>query len=293
LSVSGSTVGVAYEGKAAVESSRRPTGWQSYDSVAEAYERAAVPRFALLARDLVAAVSPALDAIVLDVGTGTGVTGSIALESLGSTGLVVGIDPSINMLRRARASGGFARVAALAPGLPLPDAVIDVVTANLVLSHLPSYEEGLADLTRVLRNRGRLGLSAWGPQESPNADDSASRADDHFDSLLRAHGLDVAPPSAAVPWEDRFRERGNLVDALSGADLVDINVQQQTYRWSLSIEEYLGGREWPPRMRYAREQAGDQLWEEIRDRAASELLERFGDAIQSIRHVWIATATKP
>ena len=140
-----------------------PTGWRSYDSVAETYERVAVPSFEPMADDLVAALGAAPGDRVLDVGTGTGLVAALAGAALGSDGVVIGLDPSVGMLRIARDDRGALAVAGMAPGLPFPERCFDVVVANLVLSHLPDLAAGLADLARVLRRGGRLGATAWGP----------------------------------------------------------------------------------------------------------------------------------
>jgi hypothetical protein len=59
----------------------RPTGWRSYDEVAQTYENVAVPWFTPLARDLVAEVGLYAGARVLDVGTGTGLVAELARGS--------------------------------------------------------------------------------------------------------------------------------------------------------------------------------------------------------------------
>jgi len=61
----------------------RPTGWKSYDSVADAYERLAPQLFGPLARDLIALLNPPVAGLMLDAGTGTGVA---AEESAAATG---------------------------------------------------------------------------------------------------------------------------------------------------------------------------------------------------------------
>jgi ubiquinone/menaquinone biosynthesis C-methylase UbiE len=78
-------------------------GWLSYDSVAETYERVAVPGFEPMALDLVAAVEISKAGSVLDVGAGTGLTAGLASAAVGSHGVVIGVDPSTAMLNLARA----------------------------------------------------------------------------------------------------------------------------------------------------------------------------------------------
>jgi ubiquinone/menaquinone biosynthesis C-methylase UbiE len=273
-------------------SEERPSGWRSYDSVVDAYDQAAVPKFLPLARDLVAAVAPREDARVLDVGTGTGVASQVAGSVVGKDGFVVGIDPSIAMLERA-VGRGLTTVAGMLPGLPFPDAAFDAVLANLVLSHLADYNAGLADALRVLRGRGRFGCTAWGP-DAPGEDESDwTKADQIFESLAVAHGIDVTPSTPPVPSEEPLRDKGTLEAALSSAGLADVDIQPHTYHWSVSIEEYFIGREWRPRARYMRQQADSRAWQDIQDQAGSELRSRFGETIRSVGQLWFAVGTKP
>ena len=102
---------------------------------------------------------------VLDVGCGTG---SLAIEAgkmVGPTGSVVGIDPSPEMIGRAK--GKARRLAnvrfeiAPAQSLPFADASFDVVTSSLVLHQLPpdSLHAVKAEVARVLKPGGRIGIS--------------------------------------------------------------------------------------------------------------------------------------
>jgi SAM-dependent methyltransferase len=214
-----------------------------------------VPRFLPLARDLVAAVAPPTGARVLDVGTGTGLAASLAREALGPDGVVVGIDPSVAMLERA-IGRGLTVVAGMFPGLPFRTETFDAVLANLVLSHLPDYEAGLADALRVLRGGGRFGCSVWGPDAPGEEESDWAMADEIFESLAIAHGIDVTPPTPPCRRRTSFAPGENLEAALRGAGLSDVDVQARTYHWSSSIDDYFLGRAWRPRARYMRQQGG-------------------------------------
>jgi len=108
--------------------------WRSYDSIADVYDRLVVPYvFAQPAKDLVIALRPPAEGILLDVGTGTGVCATIARQCISTAGTVIGVDPSLGMLRVAKRKGSV--VAGLVPGLPFRDGIFDAELASFVLSH--------------------------------------------------------------------------------------------------------------------------------------------------------------
>lgn len=100
---------------------------------------------------------------VLDVGCGTGTLAIAAARRVGTAGKVCGIDPSEEMIARARAKGARAGVTidfrlASAQKLPFDDASFDVVLSSLMLHHLPAAmrKDGVAEMRRVLKPNGRL-----------------------------------------------------------------------------------------------------------------------------------------
>ncbi|HWC39458.1 MAG TPA: methyltransferase domain-containing protein [Acidimicrobiales bacterium] len=260
--------------------------WVSYDTVAETYERVAVPWFEDLARDLVDAVALSPGECLLDVGTGTGLTAAVARGDLGSSGLTIGIDPSMDMLRLARSRRGIVTAAAALPGLPFRDATFDAVVANLVLSHVPDLAGGLTDLVRALRPGGRLGFTAWAP-DLHHPDDQKAAADDIVAMVREECGLPSQAPVPGAPWEEQLRNRAELASFLTRARLLDIDVRGHTYRRVFTVNDYLSG--WGGLDRYLRWEFGDERWREFSDRAATELRQRFHDGILSVTQAWVAT----
>jgi demethylmenaquinone methyltransferase / 2-methoxy-6-polyprenyl-1,4-benzoquinol methylase len=90
--------------------------------------------------------------VAVDVACGTGAL-TRELQAMAPAALVVGMDFSQEMLRRARPSR---YVAADALQLPLPDASADVVAIAFGLRNLPEPGRGLLEFRRVLRPGGRL-----------------------------------------------------------------------------------------------------------------------------------------
>ncbi len=105
---------------------------------------------------------------VLDVACGTGDLACGLAEAVGPAGEVVGVDLSQAMVDAAAARAAEACVANVrfermdAQSLALPDAAFDVVTCCFGLMYLPDPELALAQMRRVLRPGGRLGLAVWG-----------------------------------------------------------------------------------------------------------------------------------
>ena len=93
---------------------------------------------------------------VLDVCCGTG---DLALAAAEAGGRVTAIDFSAPMLERARRkSADIAWVEGDALALPFADGSFDAVTIGFGLRNLAEADRGLAELRRVLRPGGRLGI---------------------------------------------------------------------------------------------------------------------------------------
>lgn len=102
---------------------------------------------------------------VLDIGSGAGLDCVLAARETGPTGRVIGVDPS--PLMRERAAAAMARleldwvsfVAGTAEQVPLPDASVDVVISNCVLSLAMDPQTVWEEIARLLRPGGRFVVS--------------------------------------------------------------------------------------------------------------------------------------
>lgn len=109
--------------------------------------------------------APVLDrpeARILDICCGTGdLTAALLAQRATQAEPITGLDFSPEMLARARAKYTAANarwVEGDAMHLPYPDASFDLVTAAFGFRNLSNYAAGLAELRRVLRPGGQIGI---------------------------------------------------------------------------------------------------------------------------------------
>lgn len=263
--------------------------WISYDVAAESHDRLAVPTFFdKPARDLVARLDLVSAASVLDIGTGSGVAALRALEVTNTNAMVVGIDPSLEMLRAARTHGLRRLAVAVVPGLPFPDGYFHRVLASFVLSHIPSYEDALLDIARVLKRHGRVGVTCWGPLENEYRAFWQSLAELFVDKQLLADST-----KEALPWEEWFSEPNHLASAFEASGLVDVEVHRVVYNIHTNISDFLALREASLQARFMRHTLSVSEWERFKKAAALEFHHSFKDPINHTRDVLIAIGTRP
>ena len=265
--------------------------WRGYDAVAATYARTLGAQMAIPAADLVKLAEITQGARVLDVGTGTGAAARAASEAGGSERLVVGIDPSLPMLAIAhREGGGPLFAAASAIDLPFRDGAFGFVLANFVLSHFTRFETALFDMLRVLRQGGRMAVTAWGPGDDQ---DEFSKAWMSVAEEFAEHEMLQDAHDRALPWEERFSDSSRLKEVLHEAGLRDIWVETRDYRFELSAEEYLAGRDITSAARFLRQMLGEELWHTFRQRTRAVFAERFPARFNDFRDVVFAVGHKP
>jgi ubiquinone/menaquinone biosynthesis C-methylase UbiE len=267
---------------------RPKTDWRSYDHVADLYDRVRTEFHALPAADLLREMAPPAGGRILDVGTGTGAAALAATEAAGTEAMVVGIDPSLEMLGRARDRGVARVVAGEALDLPFRTGAFDAVVATFVIFFFTRYETALHDMVRVLRPGGKIGVTTWGGTE-----DEFRRTWRHVAESFVGKDLLKDAIRRAAPWEERFSDPGRLQESLRDAGFRQVHVQRRDYRHSWSIEDYLAGRETSAAGRFLRDMLGDASWERFRERVSAEFRNRFSDPIGDTSDVLLAVGTKP
>ena len=103
--------------------------------------------------------------VVLDLGCGAGTDLLIAAQMTGPDGRVIGVDMTVAMLERTRASAtrmGLTNVElheALIESSPIGDTSVDVVISNGVIDLVPDKDAVFDEIDRVLKRGGRLQIA--------------------------------------------------------------------------------------------------------------------------------------
>jgi SAM-dependent methyltransferase len=118
---------------------------------------------------------------VLDLGSGGGIDVLLSARRVGPTGTVYGLDMTDEMLVLARENvraAGATNVRFLKgymEEIPLPAESVDVVISNCVVNLSPDKPAVLAEIARVLRPEGRLGISDIVAEDRLSPEDRAER----------------------------------------------------------------------------------------------------------------------
>ena len=138
----------------------------NFDTIASQYDGL---RFVHRCAERLAELTPFTPGMrVLDLATGTALVASLVAPKVGSSGRVVGVDFSPEMLVQARARldsfhlGWVELLEADAAQLPFPDSSFECVLCASSLMFMPDMSAVLREARRVLVPGGRMGFTGFG-----------------------------------------------------------------------------------------------------------------------------------
>ncbi len=149
---------------------------------------------------------------VLDLGSGGGIDVLLSARRVGPTGKAYGVDMTDEMLQLARENARKSDVANVEflkgyiEDVPLPDASVDVIVSNCVINLSTDKPKVVAEMQRLLRPGGRLGISDVVSADELSAAERAER------------GSYVGCIAGALSFGEYSRE-------LSRAGFVDIEIE--------------------------------------------------------------------
>ena len=178
-----------------------------------------------VAETLVEAAELAPGARVLDVATGTGHVALAAARQFGKVSAVDYVPALLEVARRRAAAEALPLELAEgdAENLPYDDNVFDAVLSALGVMFTADHARAAAELVRVTRHGGTIGLANWTPEG-------------FIGQLLATVGRHVPPPPVAKPptrWG-----RPEAVRELLGDAIADVRFEKRTVTQRFASPEH-------------------------------------------------------
>ena len=265
------------------------TDWQSYDGVAETYARIADLCFSPPARDLVCALGLAPGSRVLDVGAGTGAVAALAAQAVGAAGMVVALDPAIEMLRVIKKRCRAHPVVGELPRLPYRDGSFDAVAASFVLTHVDDPARAVAAMANALRPGGRLALSSWAQTESTSPPGRTWQT--LATEFVREAELQAALHEA-LPSQDKFMDPAFLAIALESAGLLKVLIRSTAYSIEMTARAFAELRQISMAGRFIASVLPAPDWTRFKEEAARRLSAAHGSRVRIEVQAHIAVGSK-
>ena len=226
--------------------------------------------------------------VVLDVGSGTGAFAGPALDAVGLSGLVVGLDLSIEMLQASDRLLRCRLVVGQTPGLPFEDHTFDAVGSSFVLPHCRDYAGALADMVRVCRPRGRVGITAWGAKPNPAGHLWTEIAATFVDRERTRQAYD-----GVIPRQEWFSLVDNFERVFRQAGLTDIQFETRDYTVEMMPGDYVAMKLDGTDGAIIRQLVSEIEWNDFRRRVSEAFRERFPGQISFVRDVHFGIGTRP
>lgn len=205
----------------------------TWSAVAAAYRRSFATLCAGSVSTLLEATAPG--SRHLDVGCETG---DLALAAAQEGRQVVAVDPVADMVRLTRETlsqeGMPATVLeAASPGLPLPGARFDAVTANFVVNHVPGPRATVRELARLVAPSGRVAMTIWPSAPGPHLV--------AYTEATRCAGVRPVPSARLSPELDFQRSADGLSELASGAGLGVERAEELRWTWHIAADDLMAG----------------------------------------------------
>ncbi|HLF75560.1 MAG TPA: methyltransferase domain-containing protein [Anaerolineales bacterium] len=209
-----------------------------FGRAASTYDRVG-PRFlSHFGRRLVELAEIPNGASVLDIATGRGAVLFPAAEVVGSSGRVLGIDLSREMVERSReeieALGlQNAEVREMdAEDLEFPNESFDYILCSFAIFFFPRLDRALAEMYRVLKPNGRIAVTTWGLR-----DENWKWYDDLVQSYLAPEPEAGQATDAQTAPKHVFDKPEGLAAILVSAGFTDIRVLSESQMFTYDSEE--------------------------------------------------------
>lgn len=260
-----------------------------YDDSAEKYEELLVQqRFKRPAIDLINAIKPSVGNYILDIGTGTGAALFPILEQIGKQGVVIGLDPSTDMLKVAQGKGAPLLIEGEIPGFSFMTNTFDAISASFVLSHMKSYKDGLNEIYSILKPGGTFGATTW------------REGQEEYNSIWNSVTKNYINPTVLkemnqeqIPWETWFEQIDNINESFEEANFKSIEVIIKEYPLEMTLNDYLACRYTLLGGKFVQRFLSNNLFVEFQQKMYEAFWEICGDSIVYEGRVNIIIAKKP
>lgn len=259
----------------------------TYDSIVDTYKRLAVPLvFMRPAVDLLNALRLSVYTHILDVGAGAGVTGLALQEIGGFSGRLVEFDISLEMLKASESISNTSKVVGEVPGLPFCSESFDAVMSNFVMSHVKEYREALADMVRVLKSGGKIGIASWGNGENEYSELWNETAISFVDENQLEKIVDEFMPSRKI-----FTNPETTKKLLEEAGATNIEIQKSDSIIITKIANYIEMKNVMLQGRFIRSILGEGGWQDYLTALNKKFRDEFRDPIEypSLAHLVIGS----
>lgn len=208
-------------------------GPKEWDAAAEAYALLREPLTFPYGLDTLTALRVEPGERLLDLATGTG---GVALAAARRGAEVVAVDwsPSMVSFLAARVKGeGIEGISARVmdgQNLDLPTAHFDAAYSVFGIMFFPDHRAGLAELLRVLKPGGRVGVAVW---QNPSRMEHLAI----WERVAHTFGLNVPGSIRPPAWVQMDSSEG-LRREMEGAGFQDVSVVPVTHKWNVQSAKW-------------------------------------------------------